>query len=249
MKKLKLKKAIASALVIASVIALNPIGVSAEWKQDSTGWWYSTDTSWVTGWSQIGGKWYYFNSDGYMAHDTKIDGYTLGSDGAWIPDVASSATTSNTSTGSTTTGNVATGTTNNTTATNASNTSISDTSNTATATDKDTVAPQLPDAHLSGKNSSQDRTKFKISWTKATDDKTPQSKLKYYLYKSENVSYENDINAWEKNATLVNQGGSVDIDSLEFTVNNSVANYLKLIVVDESNNKIAYVTLKRNIFS
>ena len=34
MKKLKLTKVIASTLVVASVLALNPIGASAEWKQN-----------------------------------------------------------------------------------------------------------------------------------------------------------------------------------------------------------------------
>lgn len=29
-------------------------------------------------------KWYYFNEDGTMAHDTIVDGCKLGSDGAWI---------------------------------------------------------------------------------------------------------------------------------------------------------------------
>jgi hypothetical protein len=34
------------------------------------------------GWKQIDGKWYYFHSDGSMAVNTTIDGYTIGSDGA-----------------------------------------------------------------------------------------------------------------------------------------------------------------------
>ena len=84
MKKLKLTKVIASSLIVASVLALNPIGASAEWKQDTTGWWYTEGSSWATGWKLIDGNWYYFNSDGYMAHDTTIDGCKLGSDGAWI---------------------------------------------------------------------------------------------------------------------------------------------------------------------
>ena len=103
MKKLKLSKAIASSLVVASVLALNPIGASAEWKQDSNGWWNTEGSSWSVGWKCIDGKWYYFgqdgymktgwikydvksyylNSDGSMAHDTTIDGLAVGSDGAW----------------------------------------------------------------------------------------------------------------------------------------------------------------------
>jgi hypothetical protein len=57
-----------------------------------TGWvksgqyWYYMDTSGAmkTGWIQSGGKWYYLYSDGHMASNTTIDGYKLGSDGAWI---------------------------------------------------------------------------------------------------------------------------------------------------------------------
>lgn len=60
MKRLKLTKMIASLLVVASVLALNPIGASAEWKQVS---------------------------NGYTANDTTVNGYKLGSDGAWIQDI------------------------------------------------------------------------------------------------------------------------------------------------------------------
>lgn len=46
-----------------------------------------------TGWQEIGGKWYYFHKDtdgaalpvGAMLSNTVTpDGYTVGSDGAWI---------------------------------------------------------------------------------------------------------------------------------------------------------------------
>ncbi|OOM78068.1 hypothetical protein [Clostridium sp. BL-8] len=85
MKKLKLTKVMGSALVIASIFALNPMGVSASWKQDSNGWWWNTgNNSYVVGWRNIDGKWYYFSSDGYMVHDTTVDGYQIGSNGAWI---------------------------------------------------------------------------------------------------------------------------------------------------------------------
>jgi hypothetical protein len=39
-------------LVIISVISffgMNEIGVNAEWKQDSNGWWYADNNSWYTG--------------------------------------------------------------------------------------------------------------------------------------------------------------------------------------------------------
>ena len=38
----------------------------------------------ATGWQQIDGSWYYFQSWGGMAADTTIDGYCLGADGAML---------------------------------------------------------------------------------------------------------------------------------------------------------------------
>ncbi|WP_297417468.1 chitobiase/beta-hexosaminidase C-terminal domain-containing protein [Clostridium sp.] len=57
-----------------------------------TGWKF-TDGKWyflkgngamATGWTYVDGNWYYLYSDGSMASNTVIDGYTLGTDGAWI---------------------------------------------------------------------------------------------------------------------------------------------------------------------
>ena len=88
MKKFKLAKVIAGSLVVASVLALNPIGVSAEWKSNSTGWWYTEGKSYATGWRLIDKNWYYFYSNGYMAKDTTIGGYYLNSSGAWTSNVS-----------------------------------------------------------------------------------------------------------------------------------------------------------------
>ena len=66
---------------------------AAEWKQDSTGWWWQEDNgSYPTStWKNIGGKSYYFGADGYMLHDTTTpDGYKVGSDGAWIENALNS---------------------------------------------------------------------------------------------------------------------------------------------------------------
>jgi Uncharacterized protein involved in cytokinesis, contains TGc (transglutaminase/protease-like) domain len=105
MKKLKIKKIIAVSLIVASIIAFNPICTNAEWRKDNKGWWYTEGNSWATGWKKIDSKWYYFRQDGYMetgwlqdddgkwyylnddgsmANDTVINGYKLGSDGSWI---------------------------------------------------------------------------------------------------------------------------------------------------------------------
>ena len=84
MKKMKLTKVIVSSLAVAIILTIYPIGASAEWKKDSNGWWNTEGSSWSIGWKEIDGKWYYFGQDGYMAHDTTVNGYKLGSDGAWI---------------------------------------------------------------------------------------------------------------------------------------------------------------------
>lgn len=78
------KRLIASLLTGLLIVGALPVGASAAWRQDNNGWWYSDWDSWYTGWKEIDGKWYYFNSNGYMAHDTTIDGYKLGSDGARV---------------------------------------------------------------------------------------------------------------------------------------------------------------------
>lgn len=54
------------------------------WKSNGTGWWYE-DGNWypTSEWLMIDGYWYYFKADGYMAANEYIDGYWLGSDGAW----------------------------------------------------------------------------------------------------------------------------------------------------------------------
>lgn len=106
MKRLKLIKVMASLLIMISALALKPTLADAKWKRDSKGWWNTEGSSWSIGWRQIDGKWYYFGQDGYMktgwvedngkwyylysdgsmAHDTSINGYKLGLDGAWLED-------------------------------------------------------------------------------------------------------------------------------------------------------------------
>ncbi|WP_252229964.1 cell wall-binding protein [Clostridium sp. ZBS15] len=61
-----IKKLASSLLIVASVMAMTQLGVSAAWKSDSTGWWYTEANSYSTGWKQIDGFWYYFDDNGYM---------------------------------------------------------------------------------------------------------------------------------------------------------------------------------------
>jgi lactocepin len=56
------------------------------WLQDANGKWYylNNNGDMATGWKLVGNKWYYFYSSGTMAANTTVDGYKLGTDGAWI---------------------------------------------------------------------------------------------------------------------------------------------------------------------
>lgn len=93
------KRLISSILLTTTLITTVPIGVLADehdyyWLEvGSNDWMYKDGDSFATGWKQIGSKWYYFNSNGYMAHDTTIDGYILGTDGAWENNTPSNTAT------------------------------------------------------------------------------------------------------------------------------------------------------------
>lgn len=52
------------------------------WKHSANGWW-NTEQLCISGWQLIEGKYYYFGIEGGMQHDTTVDGYYLGADGAW----------------------------------------------------------------------------------------------------------------------------------------------------------------------
>ncbi len=55
-----------------------------EWLNDNGKWYYmNKDGVMVTGWQEIEGSYYYFYDTGEMAYNTTIDGYYLGSSGAW----------------------------------------------------------------------------------------------------------------------------------------------------------------------
>ncbi len=59
------------------------------WKQMWDNWYYFGEDgrSKQNTWAEIDGKWYYFDEWSRMLHDTTTpDGYTVGSDGAWVKD-------------------------------------------------------------------------------------------------------------------------------------------------------------------
>lgn len=75
-----------------SVLSCIPAFASG-WQKDTVGWWYGSNennTTWYnSGWQWIDGnndgiaESYYFNSNGYIAVNTTVDGYTVNNDGAW----------------------------------------------------------------------------------------------------------------------------------------------------------------------
>lgn len=85
----KLKNIMLTFVAVLSLFLMNTTGVNAEWKQDNTGWWYSQGSFFDIGWSNIGGQWYYFDSNGYMKTGWLNDGgkcYYLKSDGTMVHD-------------------------------------------------------------------------------------------------------------------------------------------------------------------
>ncbi|MVX63698.1 hypothetical protein GKZ28_08315 [Clostridium chromiireducens] len=103
-------KRITTAMIASiTLLAVVPVAAHAEWRESSSGWWYSQGNSYATGLRNIDGQlyyfdsngymktgwieddenWYYFNEDGTMAHDTTIEGYYLNSDGTISSEVAS----------------------------------------------------------------------------------------------------------------------------------------------------------------
>ena len=77
-------------LIIATVLSFNnqivyaEDTVSGKWKQDNLGFWFEANGTYLKGWNEIDGRWYYFYNNGYMAHDATIEGYYVNSSGEWI---------------------------------------------------------------------------------------------------------------------------------------------------------------------
>lgn len=117
----KLKTLVSLAVITASIFISSTVANASQWvKEDNNDWkylnnnntyakgwvndngtWYYMDSNAImqTGWLNDNGQWYYLNQDGSMARNTTINGYTLGSDGAWVS--GGSNNSSGTSSGST----------------------------------------------------------------------------------------------------------------------------------------------------
>ena len=85
-----------------------------------------------------------------------------------------------------------------------------------------------------------------VSWTKATDNVSGQTGLKYYVYRSaaDNIS---TVQGCESNGTLQNYGGTSDIDSYSAAWPGAgTTYYFNVVVQDEAGNKAAYQPVLRN---
>lgn len=107
----KIIKTLALTLAVSSVVAMTPNQFTTKVKADewvkSNGNWYLMDTQgkskigwisdngnwyyfWSNGvmaaneWIQSGSKWYYLDGSGALLTNAIVDGYNLGSDGAWV---------------------------------------------------------------------------------------------------------------------------------------------------------------------
>ena len=88
------RKGLAVLGLVAGLSVLTSMSAFAgQWKQDERGWWWQNDDgSYPTSaWYQIDGnrdgvaEWYYFDSEGWLATNTTIDGkYTVNENGAWV---------------------------------------------------------------------------------------------------------------------------------------------------------------------
>ncbi|ETJ17560.1 Cell wall binding repeat protein [human gut metagenome] len=88
-------------------------------------------------------------------------------------------------------------------------------------------------------NTDDQKPTWELRWKKPTDIKTSQSNLKYYVYQSVG-SCGKTMEEWESNATLLNEGGTNDIDRypLKFEVKED---YLYMVIVEnEAGLKASY---------
>lgn len=85
---MKKTKIFVTTMMISIILAVPAF--AGEWKANANGWWYENDDGSypVAQWKEVNGKYYYFGTDGYMLASTITpDGYQVGADGAWIPDM------------------------------------------------------------------------------------------------------------------------------------------------------------------
>lgn len=255
MKRSKIKKIIIVVLVAAIINTLAPISAYAQWNQNSKGNWnYIENNTKTTDWKLIDGKWYYFNKNGSMVTgwiQIKDKWYYLKESGemniGWMKDNDKWYYTNQS--GEMETGEVLID--NKKYNFNSTGEAVGEETSPVEKifaqneqqminnynTSSDKVVPTLPQEknialYINGHS-------ITVRWDKATDNKTPQDKLKYYLYQSQNKMY-TTLSQWESKGVLLNEDNlyidSFELDELE--ENNDY--YFQLIVEDENGNKSLY---------
>ena len=60
--------------------------VGGKWKKDKTGWWYTDKTHWYpkNEWVKIDGKYYFFNTKGYLVTNQWVNHQCVNKNGAWV---------------------------------------------------------------------------------------------------------------------------------------------------------------------
>lgn len=109
------------------------------------------------------------------------------------------------------------------------------------AMNEDIQPPNITNRTMGTYQTNKDDKKptWELRWKKPTDIKTAQSNLKYYVYQSVGT-YGETMEEWESSSTLLNKGGTKDIDRypLKFEVKEDY--FYMVIVENEAGLKASY---------
>ena len=87
-------------------------------------------------------------------------------------------------------------------------------------------------------------TTLTLNWTRASDNYTAEADLKYFVYRSDSDNISTVQNAVD-NGTLLNVGGSADINTYNVSgLNPGTTYYFNVIVEDDAGYKAAYSSLE-----
>jgi hypothetical protein len=115
-----------------------------------------------------------------------------------------------------------------------------------TLTVQEETTPPVPadTGALSVAPNTLEETSFRLTWTKATDTFSDADALTYFIYRSSSNNIATPDQC-QTNGTLINTGGTKDIDA--FTVEGlspSTAYYVNVVVKDEAGNAAAYMPFR-----
>ncbi|MCL2041536.1 MAG: autotransporter-associated beta strand repeat-containing protein [Bacteroidales bacterium] len=99
------------------------------------------------------------------------------------------------------------------------------------------ITPPTPGTGVDGNAGADMAVLF---WSAATDDVTPQSELRYFVYQSadDNIA---TVSGCETNGTLLNAGGTLNLTTYDVTgLTIDVTYYFNVVVADNAGNKAVY---------